>query len=100
MNLSNTAYVALGIIIGVGVVFYQTAIPHVNGCETVKVRRQSVTAFVLKPPPAQPADPVIIKEACPRVSQTAENETQPELSNTSETQKPRRRHKRGHRGWR
>ena len=98
MKPINAAYLALGTFIGVGVVFYQIDTPRADKCETYRVARKPVTAFVLKPPPAPPADPVIIKEACPRVSQNAENETQAELSNADETQKTRR-HRRHHR-WR
>lgn len=101
MKPINAAYLALGTFIGVGVVFFQIDTPRADKCETYRVARKSVTAFVLKSPPAPPADPVIIKEACPRVSQNAENETQADLSNADETQKPRRhRHRRHRRYWR
>lgn len=101
MRSSNAAFLALGTFIGVGIVFYQVDAPRADKCETYKVARKTVTSFVLKPPPSPPADPVIIKETCPRVSQNAENETQPELSNADETQKPRhhRRHHRVRRYW-
>lgn len=102
MKPINAAYVTLGIFIGACAVFYQVDTPHAEKCETYKVSHKTVTAYVMKPPPAPPADPIIVKEACPRVSQNAENETQTELSNADETQKPRhhRRHHRVRRYWR
>lgn len=100
MRPINAAYLALGVFIGIGTIFYQVDTPKADKCETYRVSTKSVVSYALKPPPAPPADPVIIKEACPQVSKLPENETQPVLSNTDETPKPRRRHRRWHRRWR
>ena len=73
-------------------------------CQTYKVAHKTVTSYVLKPPPAPVPDPVVIKEACPQVTKTDENDSKPELTNTDETQKPRRhrryRHHRVRSYWR
>lgn len=91
-----------GFVGGMALVFYQADAPLKNGCETYKIRAKPVTAYVLKPPPAPPADPVIIKEKCPVVL------TESEKVNTSDERveevntKPRRhrRHHRVRRYWR
>lgn len=74
-----------------------------DDCGTYKVRNKIVTAYVLKPPPPPPAirtECTVVREAC--LSSRPESDTQPELTNTDETQKkPRhRRHHRVRRYWR
>lgn len=62
-----------------------------DACGTYKVINKVATSYVLKPPPAE-----VVYKACPQttekacVTKTPENDTQPELSNTDDTQKPRR----------
>jgi len=89
MTPRETVFIALGVVIGVGVVFYQTDTPRADKCETYKISREVKVAYVLKPPPAQ-----TIYQACPQVSQKVENDTQPELSNADDTQKKPRHHRR------
>ncbi len=102
MRSSDIAYVALGAFIGVGIVFYQVDTPKADKCETYKVAAKPVTAYVMKSPP-----PIVTPAVCPPapkreplVSKTAENDTQPNLSNADDTQavRPlRHRHWRHHR---
>jgi hypothetical protein len=104
--MRNVAYLAAGMFIGVGIVFYQIDTPHSVSCGTYKVASKIETAYVLKPPPAE-----VIYKACPQttekvyVTKTPENVTQSDLTNTSDTQvkeTPKnehetRRHRRHHR---
>lgn len=101
MKVRDTAYLFAGLVIGVGVVFYQVDTPRADKCETYKVRQKPVTAYVLKPPPAE-----IRYEACPQTTAKAEPECQ-KLSDEKpesieQTDKPRRhrRHHRVRRFWR
>ena len=62
-----------------------------DACGTYKVRNKVATSYVLKPPPAE-----VVYKACPQttekvcVSPKPESDTQPDLSVTENTQKPRR----------
>lgn len=91
MNIPRLAYLGVGMLIGVGVVFYQTDMPRADKCETYKVSRKVQTAYVLKPPPAQ-----TIYQACPQVTERVENVSEPEIAKADES-KPRRHHRRHHR---
>jgi len=85
--MRNVAYLAAGMFIGVGIVFYQIDTPRSATCETYKVTTKTATAYILKPPPAE-----TIYKACPQttekvcVTKTPENVTQSDLTNTSDTQ--------------
>lgn len=92
---NNVLYIALGIAIGAGIVFYQVDTPRADRCETYKVARKPVTAFVLKPPPAPPAEPVVVYKACPQttqVSPTPESQinTDEKMESINQTDKQRR----------
>ena len=63
-----------------------------SSCVIPRVSTQTVTAYVLKPPPAPPAEKIVVREAC--VTPKPENVSQPELTNTDDTQtKPKRRYR-------
>ena len=97
---SNAIYLGIGALSGFCLNFYQSAIPEKDDCFVYKVAHKSAVSYALKPPPAIAPDPVVIKETC--ITKTTENVTQPELTNTDDTQKPvkRRRHHRYRKYWR
>ena len=86
--MRDIAYLAAGMFIGVGIVFYNVDTPRAVSCGTYKVATKTETAYVLKPPPAQ-----TIYQACPQVTQKVENVTEPEITKAEES-KPTRRHRR------
>lgn len=90
MKTSEILYLGVGMAIGVGVVFYQIDTPRSETCGTYKVAAKSVTAYVLKPP-AQ--EPIVLRAACPQVTEKAENITEPEIAKADES-KPPHRHRR------
>lgn len=93
MNISPVAYVGFGMLIGIGIVFYDVDKPRSDTCSTYKVRNKSVTAYVLKPPP-----PIITQAVCPAQKcepvNVVEQKTEPE---NIEDEKPKRRHRWSHR---
>ncbi len=73
------------------------AAPSLEGkkdCNTFKVERKPVTAFVLKPPEGEKCEPKIIEKACP----VAEKE--PEVTPVEEPTKRKYRKRRIRRYWR
>jgi hypothetical protein len=94
MRMNNYAYLGAGMLIGVGIVFYQVDTPKADKCETYKVSEKVATAYVLKPPPSE-----VVYKACPQVTERVENVSEPEITKAEET-KSRRRHRRWHRRWR
>lgn len=101
MTIHSQSYVAcaLGLAMGMGLVFYQVDTPGQQGCGVFKVFRKPVTAYVLRPPPAE-----VRYEACPQVTVLKK----PEIINTTDErvnepnvveEKPRRRHRRHRRYW-
>jgi len=92
MTPRDCAYIALGVAIGVGAVIYQSSPAPAGLCETYRVAHVPVTSYVMKQPPAP--DPVIIKEACPKVEQAAVDDEQPDLSAGDDVLKMRRHHRR------
>lgn len=93
MRVNNVAWVALGTFIGVGIVFYQVDMPKHSDCQTYRVASKTVTAYVLKPPPAE-----VRYEACPQTTVKAEpvSETIETKAEQPVEEKPRR-HRRHHR---
>jgi hypothetical protein len=88
-------WLAGGILLGAVGAMFATPMPDAmhDEAKVLRVANKVRTAYVLKPPACEPIEHVtIVKEAC--VSNSAENETQPESTNADETQKPR------HRRWR
>jgi hypothetical protein len=67
--------------------------PH-NDCNVYKVAKKSVTAYVLKPPPSPPADPIIVKEKCPQVTPVTENVTQEQVAKEDDSKSTKRYHRR------
>lgn len=102
--MTNYGLIAGGIAVGAIGVLFTTPLPAARGdCAVYSVAHKVATSYVLRPPPSPPADPVIVKEKCPApsVSPKAENDTQPDLNATDDTQKPRRhRRHRVRRYWR
>ena len=95
MNLSPYAMLLTGLLIGTGItIVSMPPIMTSKKCETFRVSNRVATSYALKPPPAPPAEKVVVKEAC--VTKTPENDTQPELSNTDDTQTKPRHHRRHH----
>lgn len=94
MTPKDTIYLAAGMFIGVGVVFYHVDTPRADRCETYKISRKIATAYVLKPPPAE-----IVYQACPQTTQKIEEAKAEEPA--AEPEKPRRhRRHRIRRYWR
>ena len=89
-----------GILMGVVTCSVMAPIPiPKKDCDIYRVANEVATSYVLKAPPAPPAERVIVKEAC--VTPTPENVSKPEITNADETQeKPRRRHRRMRAIWR
>ena len=83
---------AAGAFIGTAIAMLAApSVPPRSDCSLYKVDMRTVTSYALKPPPAE-----IVYKACPQTTEKAcvtkapENDTQPELSNADDTQKPRR----------
>ena len=82
-----------GIIVGAGFMLVAMPVPGDNkSCLTMHVSKKVATAYVLRPPPAPEPEKIVVREAC--VTPKPENVTQPELTNTDDTQKPARHRKR------
>ena len=99
--VKNSILCTASAIVGGCLALTTTPLPQPNrDCAVYKVASKAVTSYVLKPPPAPPAEKIVVKEAC--VTKAPESDTQPESTNTDETQKkPRhRRHHRVRRYWR
>lgn len=102
MTLTPFTLFSSGFIIGVGI--SMASMPSsmcTNKSLTYKVSKKVATAYVLKPPPAIPTEPVkcppaVVKEECPKVenpenlSSPAEATTEPEPT----THRRRRHHRR------
>lgn len=108
--VKNSILCTASAIVGGCLALTTTPMPQPKGdCGVYKVTNKAVTSYVLKPPPAPPAEKIVVKEAC--VTKPTESDTQVDLSNMSETQvnktmkneheKPHhRRHHRVRRYWR
>jgi hypothetical protein len=95
------AMLGLGIIIGAGLTMISVPIPSQGvKCQTYGVTHKVVTAYVLKPPPAPPPEHIVVKEACPQITERAENVSEPEISKADESKPRKRRHHRIRRYWR
>lgn len=96
--LTNPVVTAMiGAALAAAVTIPATPIPGASPeCQTYRVRQKVATSYALRPPPATPIEHVVVKEAA-CVSPKAENVTQPELTNTDDTQEKPRRHRRHHR---
>lgn len=85
----------IGVAIGVLAGFVVAPTPPTSEhCEVYKVAPKVVTSFVLKPPPAPAATPIVVKEKCPAPEADSQKLTD-EKSETIEPENPRR-----HRRWR
>jgi len=96
MTPKDCGYIALGVFIGVGALFYRIDTPRSEACQTYKVATKSVVSYALKPPPAPPPDPIIIKEKCPTPDNQKLSDEKPETIEQAED-KPRRHHRRHNR---
>ncbi len=93
MTPKDCGYVAAGVFIGVATLFYQIDTPRSESCQTYKVATKSVVSYALKPPPAPPPDPIIIKEKCPAPDNLKLSDEKLETIEHAED-KPRRHHRR------
>lgn len=99
MNLSPFTLFLGGLILGTSVTM--ATVPSAiksNHCETYTVSRKVATAYVLRPPPSIPAEPVkcplaVAPAVCPAPAQV-DSENKPDVE---DVQKPHRRHHRHHR---
>lgn len=97
MEKARFVYFAVGLLLGVAIVFYDVDMPVEQRCETYKVKTKAVTAYVLKPPYVAPE---IIHEKCP-VLKNPEiiNQSEPVVNEAVE-EKPRHRRRHRRRYWR
>lgn len=88
---------AVGLMMGMGLVFYQVDTPGSANCGVLKVFRKPVTAYVLRPPPAE-----VRYETCPQVTKKVEPLTcEPaQVNEPAKTEHEPRRRRRHRRHWR
>ncbi len=100
MTPKDCGYIAAGVFIGVGALFYKIDTPRSEACQTYKVATKSVVSYALKAPTAPSPDPIIIKEKCPAPDNQKLSDEKTETIEQAED-KPRRRHRhmRRHRRW-
>lgn len=89
--LTNPLVTALmGAGLAAAVTIPATPVPVMNSeCQTYRVRQKAVTAYVLKPPPAE-----VIYKACPQVTQKCEAPKVEEPTAEPVKEAPRRHHRR------
>jgi hypothetical protein len=84
----------MGLFVGAGCMIAATpSVTSREDCQTFKVKQKAVTAYVLKTPPAPPAEKVVVKEVCEPVSKKEEKINTTE-ERVNETDKPARHHRR------
>jgi hypothetical protein len=91
MTTKEIICLGVGVLIGVGIVFYQTDMPRSETCETYKVARKVQTAYVLKPPAAE-----VIYKACPQTTKNVDsvNTSEKRVEETPKNEHEPRRHRR------